>query len=463
MIRLLRSVSLFVVISLLMAIPVLAQPPVITSGWFMVVYQPETDGLYWISAEGVRGQMLRPHLPNEAAFLDMRFAPGGNTMLVSARLTSGVEALGLYDFAMGMFTTVQTVPSGTSISLGQGTQGSADQQGEARWAKGGEWLLFASRDGQGNQAWNIARANGAAGGEMVPLNPNFVQAYGTPDGYLLITNTDGLFYSSTFTPETMVGLAQLTPNSRIAYLTPVGASAGLAPLPAVGNSIIAITPTTVSAVDVAPITSTPAVVENSCASALSPRVFVGGMGRVMLDTPTLNVRQQPGSTIVTTFGAGTTFYVTGGFQCAQDLMWWQIERYGTVGWVAESLNGRYLIEPYAGPMSADPTDTPAPPVVEPPAAPVCGNALPSRLSVGSSATVIDDGLRPYNGPGGEQIPQRFYQAGTVVTVNAGPECANGEWWWLITGSARVGRIGQNFVMVQGWVVETAPGSYKLSP
>lgn len=459
MIRLLRYLSVVFVLCLLVALPASAQQPLIANGWYLVVYQPETDALYWINAQGVQGQMNRPHLPDEAAFLDLRFAPSGATLLIAARLNSGVEALGIYDVSAGVFTAVQTAPPGSSISLGQDTFFTADPQSEARWARGGEWLLFVSRDGQGNRTWNISRPNGTPGGEVVTLNPNFVRAYGTPDGYLLITNTDGLFFSSNFSPEMLVSLAQLTPNSRIAYLTPVGASGGIAPLPGMSGSIIDTAPTSMPTVS--PATNTPPGIVASCTAALSPRVSVGGMGRVMLETPTLNVRQQPGGAIVTTFGAGTTFHVMGGFQCAQELMWWQIERFGIVGWVAESLNGLYLIEPYVGPMSADPTDTPVPPV--PPAVPVCGNALPSRLSVGGSATVVQDDVRPHNGPDGEALAQRFFQSGTVVTVNAGPECSGGEWWWLITGSARVGRIGQNYVEVQGWVAETAPGAYNLSP
>ncbi|MFN8529809.1 MAG: hypothetical protein U0670_14485 [Anaerolineae bacterium] len=459
MIRTLRVLSMLLVIGLLVAIPVSAQQPLITSGWDLVVYQPENDALYWINAQGVQRQMNRPHLPDEAAFLDLRFAPSGTTLLIAARLNTGVEALGIYDLNASMFTAVQMAAPGSSISLGQDTLFTADQHEEARWAHGGDWLLFVSQDGLGSRTWNIARSNGTPAGEVIALNPNFVRAYGTPDGYLLITNTDGLFFSSNFAPEMMVSLAQLTPNSRIAYLTPSGAAGGIAPLPNTSGSIIDTTPSNMP--PVTPATNTPSVVVASCTAALSPRVFVGGMGRVTLDTPTLNVRQQPGGAIVTTFGAGTTFYVTSGFQCVQDLMWWQIERFGIVGWVAESLNGLYLIEPYAGPMSTDPTDTPVPPA--PPVVPVCGSALPSRLSVGSSATVVQDNLRPYNGPGGEALAQRFFQSGTVVAVNAGPECTGGEWWWLVTGSARVGRIGQNYVEVQGWVAETVSGAYNLSP
>mgnify|MGYP005824664079 CR=1 FL=1 len=119
-------------------------------------------------------------------------------------------------------------------------------------------------------------------------------------------------------------------------------------------------------------------------------------------------------------------------------------------------------------MSLDPSPTPVIVVSPPPAEPppplqlVCGQALPPRLTIGGSATILSTS-RPHNGPGGSSMPLRFYQEGTQVTVNAGPECVDGQFWWLINGQARIGRIGRNFEQVQAWVPESSNTAYFLSP
>jgi hypothetical protein len=195
------------------------------------------------------------------------------------------------------------------------------------------------------------------------------------------------------------------------------------------------------------------------------------MARVVMTTP-LNVRQQPNGAKIATYEPGTTFNIIAGFACVDDLYWWQIERNGTVGWVAEALPGEYLIEPYAGPMTPDEAEPPvAPPAPElpeanplPPAAPAgCENALPPRLAIGTSAIVVADSIRPHNGPAGEIYAQRFYLAGTGLMVNAGPECSGGQYWWLVTGTVKIGRIGNRTESVQGWISEGNDGAYFVAP
>ncbi len=592
------------------AVPILGQQSLMASTWYAVAYAPENDTLHWINAQGEQGQLARPHLIDEAAFIDLRISPNGRTMVIAARLNSGLEALGVYDLESGSLINTHQAQVGERIHLGganiftsnsqyfavglwsgdfsnpswrvilfDSASGSAAafidnthpeapqvplsapvvqvldnayvhfqlipqsviggdsfpafawrvvgfdpavptltespytnvqmqmlpltgraampthdasfptassngmnaiavtaanvadpsmvsvvtiyadaarSHSAVRWALGGDAVLFVSNDGQGDRHWGIVSADGTPNtNPPLSFHADFIDAYGTADGYLLLTADHMLYYSNSFGAESLINIVQLSANSRIVYVTPIGVPFSLASIP---NDNAAVSPPVVV---VPPILPPQQVTPTACATALAPRVFVGGMGRVMMSTPTLNFRDQAGGAIVTTFSAGTTFFVTGGSACVQDLIWWQIERFGTVGWVAESLNGNYLIESYNGPMSADPTPTPLP-EAQPPAAPVCGNALPPRLVVGSGAVMLDT-VNAFNGPGGSQIALRWYESGTPVTVNAGPECVGGEWWWLITGSAKVGRIGQNYENLQAWVQETEPGAYNLSP
>jgi hypothetical protein len=329
-----------------------------------------------------------------------------------------------------------------------------------RWAKAGEWILFLSSDIDGNRYWSTILGTGTPGNNsQIPFDPQYIDAYGTSDGYLLTKANGELVYSNGFNPTTAPTIATFDASASVIYVTPIGIPFMLNQLP--GGQTLVVTPPPVIVTPVPPVIVTP-VPPAACASAPAARVTVGGMARVALHT-NLNVRGQPAGSIVATFTPGTTFYIVAGAVCADDLYWWQIERNGTFGWVAEALPGEYLIEPYAGPMSPDPVE---PPVVEvPPDAPPtgCENTLPPRLTIGTSAMVLADSLRPHNGPGGEIIPQRWYLSGTGVMVTAGPECTGGQYWWLVTGDVKIGRIGNRTESVQGWVVEGGNGAYNIAP
>ncbi|MBI5929748.1 MAG: SH3 domain-containing protein [Chloroflexi bacterium] len=323
-----------------------------------------------------------------------------------------------------------------------------------KWAKGGEWILFLTIDDQMNRAWNIALSAGTPGNNSyIPFDPQFVNVYGTSDGYLLVNAANGLYYSNGFNPTTAQQIGQLTPNGKVVYVTPIGVESTLAQLPVSNGGEVQITPPPVIITPPPVVVTVPPPATDDCSAALPQRVSIGSIARVVTSMGALNLRQTPNGTILTTLAGGDIFNVIGGPICADNLYWWQVDRSGMIGWLAEGSNS-YYIELYDG------TPPPPPPLVAPTG---CEQALPPRLTVGGTATIVDDQQRPHNGPAGEIIPQRFYRSGTVVTVNAGPECAGGQYWWLVTGQAQIGRVGQNYISVQGWVSEAEPGSYNLAP
>ncbi len=603
-----RVAYLFVIVGmLLMSFTAAAQQPLASSAWYAVVYQPESDSLHWINAQGQQAQMPRPHLPDEVAYGDLRISPNGHHMVMVAQLSNGNQAVGIYSFPVGAFVAVHTAQPGETIHLGGENIFSANsdyaavgffsgdfanpawrvilfetQSGAAiafidhthpdapevqlsapavqyidglyvhfqlipqsvggwhtwpayawrvfgfdpaapvliespysraeiqiqlltgnavmsyadanfaamppdgqqlnfnaigtavlangntltpvhadathylmaaKWAKGGEWILFLSDDAQNNRAWNIVLAAGTPGNNSyLPFDAQFVEVYGTSDGYLLVNAANGLYYTNGFSPNTAQQVGQLTPNGKVVYVTPIGVEFSLAQLPAPNGGGVQVTPPPVIVTPPPVVVTVPPPATDDCSAALPQRVSIGSQARVVPAMGGLNLRQTPNGTVLTTLSGGDTFNIIGGPICADNLYWWQVDRSGTIGWLAEG-SSSYYIEPYNGEPPFEP------PLVAPTG---CEQALPPRLTIGGTAIILDD-QRPYNGPAGEMIPQRFYRSGTVVTVNAGPECAGGQYWWLITGQAQIGRIGQNFESVQGWVSEAEPGSYSLAP
>lgn len=85
---------------------------------------------------------------------------------------------------------------------------------------------------------------------------------------------------------------------------------------------------------------------NSCTQSLSSRLSVGIQARVLPGVPN-NVRATYSTigALVGTLPGGTVFSVTGGPQCAEGILWWQIYSGGIVGWTGELQGTSYWIEP----------------------------------------------------------------------------------------------------------------------
>jgi Protein of unknown function (DUF3160)/Bacterial SH3 domain len=105
---------------------------------------------------------------------------------------------------------------------------------------------------------------------------------------------------------------------------------------------------------------TPIVAQNTsdCSIAPATRLQVGGQAAVG-EGFTLNVRQSPGLN-----GEGIVrlrnkeiFKVVGGPECVDNLYWWQIQQGDLTGWVAEAVDGAYLIDPFLPIGASSPVPT----------------------------------------------------------------------------------------------------------
>ena len=329
-----------------------------------------------------------------------------------------------------------------------------------RWAKGGDWLLFLTDDAQNNSYWNIVLADGTPGNNShMPFDPQFIDVYGTSDGYLLVNDSYNLFYTNGFMPNTAMNIAQLTASSQIVYVTPIGVNFMLGNLSGQPTVLVApVAPPTI-------ITATPQAPELvgpvDCSLAPPQRVSIGNLGRVLPSMGGLNMRQTPNGAIVTTLEGGNAFDVIGGAICDNGLYWWQVDRSGVIGWVAEGSANGYFIEPFDGVVPPPQPPQPAGDGLALPPAPT-GCALAPRLSVGGSAIVINQ-MRPHDAANGNAMTMLMYTVGTSLAVNNGPQCVNGQNWWLVTGEAKVGRIGNRSEITQGWIAEGTDGVYNVAP
>jgi hypothetical protein len=90
--------------------------------------------------------------------------------------------------------------------------------------------------------------------------------------------------------------------------------------------------------------------DDSCpgdfAAYLSPRLVVGEEARVLLDME-LNVRATPGTqqARIDFLRGGSQVSVLAAPQCAEGLVWWQVDYGEGIGWIAEGSGEAYYVEP----------------------------------------------------------------------------------------------------------------------
>lgn len=86
--------------------------------------------------------------------------------------------------------------------------------------------------------------------------------------------------------------------------------------------------------------------DDSCPNALPERLVVGQLGRVTPGSSN-NVRAEPSrnADLVGQIPGGSEFTVLEGPRCVDDLVWWQVDFGGLVGWTVEGADGEYWLEP----------------------------------------------------------------------------------------------------------------------
>jgi hypothetical protein len=217
---------------------------------------------------------------------------------------------------------------------------------------------------------------------------------------------------------------------------------------------------------------------------------VGSQARVIPSLGALNVRSQPGGSVVSSFSGGVTFNVIGGASCFDGLYWWQVQNVNASGWVAAGNFSNYYIQPWDGPVVLEPVpvpEEPAPPppsqgenpgdlapnppaeeepgivVVVPEAIFSCPGSPTPRLSVGSAARVTSNTpmavfQSAQGGSTNYELPPNV-----TVAIIGGPTCgAQNITYWQFSGNAR-NKVTQFAEQTTGWIPEGTGNVYWLSP
>jgi hypothetical protein len=175
-----------------------------------------------------------------------------------------------------------------------------------------------------------------------------------------------------------------------------------------------------------------------CPNSPPARLFNGHYARVTpgLDNVIRNGPAKTGNSVIGRIPAGGTFAVTGDPQCGDVLRWWPINYNGIVGWTAEGEGNTYWVEPIVMPL--------------------CANAPPTRLRVGTYGRITPgepNVLRsaPGKNASGSTVIGNLRQ-GTVVDIVGGPVCADGFLWWQVGSGEQV-----------GWTAEGQGSTYWMEP
>ncbi len=183
----------------------------------------------------------------------------------------------------------------------------------------------------------------------------------------------------------------------------------------------------------------------SCPGLLPSRLHTGAIGIVSDEDPRpVNVRAEPGleAARLGQFPINTQFRVIEGPVCRDNYPWFMVQRLsdGLTGWIAESGQDAYFVEP----------------VATAPVGGTCAGVLESRLSIGQAALVdTPDGLplRLRSDPGVGAPVTASIANRMRVTILDGMICLEGYGWWKVRAAS-----GHT-----GWTAEANTDSYFLAP
>jgi hypothetical protein len=213
--------------------------------------------------------------------------------------------------------------------------------GRARWIADGRAALIEQTT---DERWFMFDRFGAASVHMVPLRSRFIAA--TPDGWV------AFLPDSDLSPSGMGRIVHFTVDSALRVTERT-----LTTLPAheafhvVAQPRIGIGATTIPFISVAPpdpSTYAAIMAQNipSCPDTLPSRLLIGGIGRVTPGAPN-RLRDQPNTQggIIGMIPGGAPFVVLSGPVCDGQIVWWEVNYNGQVGYTAEIANNAYLVEP----------------------------------------------------------------------------------------------------------------------
>jgi hypothetical protein len=93
----------------------------------------------------------------------------------------------------------------------------------------------------------------------------------------------------------------------------------------------------------------------------------------------------------------------------------------------------------------------------------CPGALPTRVSIGAMARVINYQLNVRSGPGTQNSIVRRLDVGRTMDILDGPVCDEGQLWYHIVSETIRPRDGSQPYQAEGWLVEESGGTYYLEP
>lgn len=173
-----------------------------------------------------------------------------------------------------------------------------------------------------------------------------------------------------------------------------------------------------------------------------------GIGSIVKISEPLNLRESPGlsGTVRSVLAPGTVVSVIGGPQNASAYVWWQLSTPSGSGWSVVD----YLIEQ---PVTLTPTASPIP--SRTPTRTPTTNAG-SSIAIGSSVQVRQR-LNLRAQPGTSSSVVIVMPVGTLGSITAGPQTANGYQWWQLDTSLGSGWAAGSYLdIVAGTAIPTAP-------
>ena len=399
---------------------------------------------------------------------------------------SGAEAFAFQDTNYGALPPQGPAPSLNAI----GTQvpgafapttiwvDGTSYQYNARWAAGGQGVLYWSDNGQGTQNWNVISAAGTPiSNTRTLLGPAIVDAVGTPDGFLMQASGNFLYLSTNLQDSAGSLIFQGNPSQtmRILYVTPAGVQFALNTLADPPGGVVANGPGNLA----------PPV--QGCPGAPPQRLTVGQGARVTFTNgQALNLRNQPEGSLLAQIPEGTEVTVVSGPQCLGNYTWWQINVVSGAavsGWAAEGDAGSYYLEPWqpggvgpinpgAGNFAPLPTATPFQVMVvtiAPVATPLminpniiqpiqdCSLAPASQLQIGMPVIAASgSGTYALRYNLNDATPQQQVSPGTQGVVVGGPSCKDSYRFWQF-------QFNMNNQLVTGWVSEGTQSQYFVIP
>jgi hypothetical protein len=218
----------------------------------------------------------------------------------------------------------------------------AIDEGRARWIADGRAALI---EQSADSRWFIFDRAGALAVHTVPLGSRFIAA--VPDGWLAFLPDDERAPSGSGRIVHFVVDAALRVSERALTALPAHEAFHVAAQPTLGAGAAA-APFVVSIPPPDPSTYAAIMMRNipSCPGTLPSRLLIGGIGRVTPGTPN-RLRDRPSTqgNIIGRIPGGAPFVVLDGPICDAQIVWWEVNYNGQVGYTAEIADNTYFVEP----------------------------------------------------------------------------------------------------------------------